>query len=92
MKPANGRRLEWLGHANISTTRIDDQPPHAAGGQPYVQAQLSHRCAFGGMRLAEFCGFAACLSICGAKSARSMRLKTALGLDAHRFGVVALSS
>jgi ABC-type phosphonate transport system ATPase subunit len=40
MKPANGRRLEWLGHANISTTRIDDQPPHAAGGQPYVQGRL----------------------------------------------------
>jgi integrase/recombinase XerD len=31
---------EWLGHANISTTRIYDHPPHPAGGQPDVQGCL----------------------------------------------------
>jgi DNA-binding winged helix-turn-helix (wHTH) protein len=35
--------------------------------------QLSHRCAFGGMKTAVFRGFATCLSNCGAKPVLPMR-------------------
>jgi hypothetical protein len=42
------------------------KPRYSAG----FQTQLSHYCAFSDMRLAELHGFAARLSICGAKTVR----------------------
>jgi hypothetical protein len=38
-----------------------------------LETQLSHRCAFGGMKTAVFRGFATCLSNCGAKPVLPMR-------------------
>jgi hypothetical protein len=54
-----------------------------------IQAQLSHRFAFGGMKPAEFRGSTACRSICGANTAQLVRRYILTDLDVHRFDVVA---
>jgi hypothetical protein len=70
------RHVLYLGEINSSQAAVwrkaievlDDDTGH-----PQTLAQLSHYRAFGDMRLAEFRGNTARLSICGAKPVRTER-------------------